>query len=97
MDNIQVHGRFTSYSSRIIPIYKRGKRDAETHAISIELKIAPALILPVTLWNHHEHAVDMANRGMIAQMNSKKKPSNPGNSLRFSVYMGTYCIPSTAR
>lgn len=79
------------------PNVPKGKRDAEAHAISSELKIAPAPILLVTLWNHHEHAVDMANRGMIAQMNSKKKPSNPGNSLKFSVYMGTYCIPSTAR
>ncbi|GAG46340.1 unnamed protein product, partial [marine sediment metagenome] len=42
------------------------------------MKIAPAPILPVTLWNHHEHAVDIANRGTIAQMNSKKKPVTRG-------------------
>lgn len=72
------------------PIVPNGKREAETHAMSRELKIAPVPILPVILWSHQEHTVDIENKGTIAQMNSTKKPRKPGNNLRFSEYIGMY-------
>ena len=58
-----------------------GKRPAEAHAKSRVFNATPAQILPVCLYNHHEENVEIASSGMMAQMNSMKKPKNPGINL----------------
>ena len=75
----------------------KGKMLAADQAKTRAFRTAPAPIIEVLLWNHHEKTEETMNNGTIPHKNSKRKPAIPAKGRTPSANIGAYWAPRTTR